>query len=259
MKLIRELADARRRWGYWLFLGARDVFSPYRRSTLGIAWLYIQNALWFSLIGVIFVPMFRDVEPNYLSYFSTGYVLFQYISASLSGAANLFVANRSLLLSVPISPLSVLLRHSVSNAINMVMTTPLLFIVFFIDGISLDAILIWSLVGLVPLILATLFSSVVFSYIGAIWGDFSFLVQSAMRILFFGTPIIWLVEQRSGLRRMIAEVNPINHMINLVRQPIVDQSVAVDSYIVVAGVSVGLVVLSITVVELLRDKIMVKI
>jgi ABC-type polysaccharide/polyol phosphate export permease len=258
MKLVSETIAAVKRWQYWLFLGARDVVAPYRRSVLGVFWVYIQTLIWFGLIGVVFVPIFQPVEPLYFSYFAVGYILFQYVSSSISGASNLFFANRGLLLNIPIPMFAVLLRQGVANLVTLALTLPIAIGVFVLDGVPAGAHLAWAALGLLPVIVAVLSVSVVFAYIGAFVPDFAFAVQSVMRVLFFGTPIIWLIEQRDGLRGAIAELNPLTHMLALVRDPIVHQTVPADSYLIVIGGTFIMIVLSVGVVELLRDRVILR-
>lgn len=258
MKIFGELIVAFRQWPYWVFLGTRDVVAPYRRSALGVAWVYIQTLIWFTLIGIVFVPIFRPIEPLYLSYFAIGYLLFQYLSSSISGAANLFISNRALLLNVPLPMLAVLLRQGVASVVTLGLTAPIAAAVLVIDGAPVGWHLAWAAAGLIPVIIAVLTVSVVFAYVGALIPDFAFAVQAVMRVLFFGTPIIWLIDQREGLRRLIAEFNPLTHLIALVRDPIVHQSVPLDSYAIVLGGTLIMAALAIGVVELLRDRVILR-
>jgi ABC-type polysaccharide/polyol phosphate export permease len=41
-----------------------------------------------------------------------------------------------------------------------------------------------------------------------------------MRLMLFVTPIFWIVAQRTGLRASLADINPLYHLITIVREPL---------------------------------------
>jgi ABC-type polysaccharide/polyol phosphate export permease len=71
--------------------------------------------------------------------------------------------------------------------------------------------------------------------------DVAQLVETALQIAVFATPIMWPVSALGG-REFIADVNPIYHLIELMRAPLLGDMPSTLSWLVAVGVAaVGLV------------------
>ena len=58
-----------------------------------------------------------------------------------------------------------------------------------------------------------------------------------MRVLFFATPVFWLVEG-SGVRAMAAQYNPLAHLLSLAREPLLGAPMPLDSLALMTGFAV---------------------
>ena len=71
--------------------------------------------------------------------------------------------------------------------------------------------------------------------------DMLHAIQTAVRLLFFATPIIWMPGQSAVLDRL-AHYNVLTHFIEIVREPLIYDTVPMDSWVIVLSVNaVGLV------------------
>jgi ABC-2 type transport system permease protein/lipopolysaccharide transport system permease protein len=62
--------------------------------------------------------------------------------------------------------------------------------------------------------------------------DFQQLVASLLQIAAFVTPIFWNASQLVGKRAIIVHANPLHHMVDILRQPLLGKAPAVESYLV---------------------------
>lgn len=63
------------------------------------------------------------------------------------------------------------------------------------------------------------------------------MVAAVMQVAIFATPIMWPVSAL-GDRTFIADINPLHHMIDLVRAPLIGELPARLSWLVVLGLNV---------------------
>jgi len=107
--------------------------------------------------------------------------------------------------------------------------------VFVIFGLGIGLYALVSLVGLILLIANGLWLTVVFGIISARYRDLAEIVQAIMRIAFLATPIIWIPGEgaRGGVMGAFLTFNPFYHFLELIRAPLLGNSIASLSWLVV--------------------------
>jgi lipopolysaccharide transport system permease protein len=76
--------------------------------------------------------------------------------------------------------------------------------------------------------------SLIFGIVCARYRDLPQIVNSALQILIFLTPIMWMpnsISERVGF--YLVQLNPLYHLLDLVRAPLLGQSPAITSWTVV--------------------------
>ena len=79
----------------------------------------------------------------------------------------------------------------------------------------------------------------ILAVICARYRDMTQIVQNAMQVLFYLTPIIWsvaLLPDRVGVAWL--QINPFYHLINVVRAPLLGHEVTLINWAVVIGLAV---------------------
>lgn len=208
------------RWRSWLYLGMIDVNRQYRRSVLGIVWVVLQPIAWLLLIWTVFNPVFATTFPNYLSYVAVAVILYNAAAHAIGSASDTFLRYRNILLNIPIAPLNLILRAVVSSLYIFTIQLPVAISVIVLQNSFDPSGLIWAAVSLVLFIIFIISVSVIFAVLGALSGDFRFLIQTSMRFLFFATPIFWLIPTEESLRKLLAVGNPLTHYMSLMRQTV---------------------------------------
>ena len=82
--------------------------------------------------------------------------------------------------------------------------------------------LLWTL-SLLPIVLILVMTPaiiIVFAFLGAFFPDAKFLIQNAMRIGMFLTPVFWTYEGSGGIRHFLYWYNPFTYFLEIVRGPI---------------------------------------
>ncbi len=184
---------------------------------LGYLWSFLNPLLMLLVLWAFFSRQVGVAIPLYPVYLLVGLVQFTHFSKSAGAAMRVLGRMRSLATSV-IFPKDILVYSAVlanlpEFLISMVLTT----IVALLSGAPVS----WALLAL-PLVvlmqvLLVLWVSLLLSMIYVFVRDIEHLFDVGMRILFFGTPIIYSLDALSPTLRFIALLNPLTQVIGYSR------------------------------------------
>ena len=246
----RAVADLRQGLGQrelWLSLGWQDIKQRYRRSTLGPLWITIATGVMAVALGLLYSILFQIPLAEFLPHVTVGLIMWGFISGCIKEGAEVFIANEGLIKQLP-SALSVhvyrlVWRQFLFLCHNLVIWVVLM--VVFPRPLGWELLL--SVLGLAVLMVNGVWVSMLFGILATRFRDIAPLLDSMVQLLFYMTPIVWttqtLYEQGGQIadRARIAEINPLYHYLEIVRAPMLGQSVdAYHWWIVLACTAVGL-------------------
>src|SRR5262249_42904885 len=90
--------------------------------------------------------------------------------------------------------------------------------------------------GVVLIGLNLVWAGMIFAVLNTRFRDVSQIVETVLQIAVFATPIMWPVEAL-GERRFIADANPMYHLIELVRAPLLGEAPSLLNWLVALGVA----------------------
>jgi homopolymeric O-antigen transport system permease protein len=224
-------------WRLWTMLGWNDIRLRYRRSVLGPFWLTLSMAIFIVTLGLIYSRIFHMELRIFLPYIAVGFVTWGFISGTISESCSAFLESESVIRQVKLPFSAFVMRVAWRNFIVMLHTIILvvpLWLVFgdvpwdtmalILPGAALVYVnLIW--IALVTAILSTRFR------------DVPQIVQTALQITVFATPIMWPVSTL-GDNRLAADLNPAFHLIELMRAPLIGSAPAALSWEVAIGMAI---------------------
>ena len=231
----------------WLSLGWQDIKQRYRRSTLGPLWITIATGVMAVALGLLYSILFQIPLADFLPHVTVGLIMWGFISGCIKEGAEVFIANEGLIKQLP-SALSVhvyrlVWRQFLFLCHNLVIWVVLM--VVFPRPLGWELLL--SVLGLAVLMVNGVWVSMLFGILATRFRDIAPLLDSMVQLLFYMTPIVWttqtLYEQGEQIadRARIAEINPLYHYLEIVRAPMLGQSVdAYHWWIVLACTAVGL-------------------
>jgi ABC-type polysaccharide/polyol phosphate export permease len=189
---------------------------------LGYLWSFLNPLLMLLVLWAFFSQQVGMTIPMYPVYLLVGLVQFTHFSKSAGAAMRALGRMRSLATSVifpkDILVYSALLANLPEFLISMVLTA----LVALLSGAPLSwAWLALPLVLLMQLLLV-LWVSVLLSMIYVFVRDIEHLFDVGMRILFFGTPVIYSLDALSPALRSAASLNPLAQVIGYSRMILLD-------------------------------------
>lgn len=220
---LAELAEAGRLWRLWMFWGWLDVRQRYRRSLLGPFWVTATMAISVLATGLVYAFLFQQNVREYLPYVATGFVLWSLISGYIGEACSVFIQNESFIgqLRLPylVYPLRLVWRY-ITFFLHHAIVLLAVFLVFV--PLSWSALAAAGL-GLLVTCVNVFWMGLLVGLLSVRLRDLPLLVSTIFQVLFLVTPVIWPAKAL-GSRAQVAEFNPLYHMLESIRGPLLDGS-----------------------------------
>jgi ABC-type polysaccharide/polyol phosphate export permease len=233
---IWDLSEAARRGSLWGRLAWQDVLLRYRRSALGPFWLTLSMGLMVGALGIIYGDLFKVDMNDYLPYLTVSLLIWNLIQSCISDGCQTFIEAEWIIrqINLPLSmfPFRVVCRNIIIFAHNLVIYLAILLIF----PIHVGWVTLAAIPGLLLLLVNALWCSTLLGMLSARFRDLPQIVASILQIAFFATPVIWRVNLINN--KLLVDLNPFYHFIELVRAPLLGQSATLVSWLVVAGITI---------------------
>jgi ABC-2 type transport system permease protein len=244
----------------WAHLGWQDIKQRYRRSVLGPLWITIGMGVTALGTGLLYGFLFHANTSTFLPYVTVGFIVWSFLSGCLLEGLQTFISNEGLIKHLP-APLSVYVLRTIwrqtllllHNLIVYVIVT-LIFLGELIHPYSLAADgggtpqpgIGWSILLAIPgFLLIAVNGGWVATLLGIIstrYRDIPQVINAIIQLLFYGTPIVWSIDTLGPANRELGQTvldwNPLYHLLQVMRGPLLGQEVAPLSWIVAVGMAV---------------------
>ena len=241
---VADIAGGIRLWRLAWALGWLDIRQRYRGSILGPFWLTISTGVMVAALGLVYSALFKLNMHDYLPFLALSQVLWGFLGALVSEACTIFTEAEGVIRSVRMPFFVFSLRALVRNVIALGHNITVIIVVFAIFDtwpgwggmLAIPGLMLWVVDGLALTLLLGAFC--------ARFRDIQPIVNSVMQIAFFITPVIWKPSQLgpSGLEKLA--FNPFYDLLEIVRGPLLDSGIGVDTWIGALGYSVVLCAIS---------------
>lgn len=224
-------------WRLWWSMAVRDVRFRYRRSTLGPFWITVTTAIMISAMAHLYSGLFNQRLHNYFPFLTLGMLMFRFISDTISEGCNTFISAenyvRNTCAPLPIYPLNTVGKQFLMFVHNW----PVYFVVALVFSMNPGLPGLMAIPGLVMVILNLCWIVVVLGIVSTRFRDIFPFVQSVLQIAFFMTPILW-VPDHFETPPWFVNWNPIFHLIEIVRAPLLGEPISVTSWVVVSVLAI---------------------
>ena len=237
LSTVADLHQGLLMYHLWGRLGWNDILQRYRRSVLGPLWLTISMAILIGALGLLYSQLFKTDLQEYIPFLAVGFVLWQLISGILLDGCNVFVQSESIMKQIKL-PLSLhVYRLLWRNTLTLLHNSVVIFIVIVYFNIEVGWYALFSVAGIVFVILNGGWFSFLIGILCARYRDLNPTITSLVTLSFFLTPIIWnpsLVPDRA----FILLYNPFFHFVESIRAPLLGNSVATETWLILICITV---------------------
>jgi len=241
----------------WGRLGWLDVKRRYRRTLLGPFWTSISLAIYVISVGIVGATLWHQNIREYLPFLASGMIAWFLVSIIITEACSLLVSGHALFRNVRFE-YSILAYALVWR--NFVVFLHNLIVYVVIVGVLKPELIGVRTLLAIPGVLLIAVNGVWIALLCGIlclrFRDVTQLVNSILPILMLITPIFWPPESMMGPNRLIfVETNPLYHMVEMVRGPLLGSVPGLTSYVVVLLITAGGWILTYRVFGYLRKRI----
>lgn len=214
----------------WWTLALFDVRQRYRRSTLGPLWITLSTAIMVASLGFLWSSLFKTPIHEFMPYFAAGLILWNFISAQINEACSTFTQFEGYIkqinLPLPLYVLRVWSRNIILFAHNLIV----FFGVWAFFCFEWTPNLLMALLGFTLLSVSLFFISIPIAILCTRFRDISPIVQSLIQILYFFTPVMWQPKILPDQYKWVAEYNPLHHLFEIVRAPLLGDVASLTSW-----------------------------
>jgi ABC-type polysaccharide/polyol phosphate export permease len=237
----QDLAGGLLRTDLWGRLGWLDVKRRYRRTLLGPFWTSISLAVYVVSVGIVGAGLWHQDIQEYLPFLISGMIAWLLVSTMINESCALLVTGHALFRNVKfeysILAYALVWRNFIIFFHNLVVY------VLIVGALKPELIGFTALLAIPGVILVAVNGVWIALLCGMFclrYRDVTQIVGSVIQISMLITPIFWPPESLDGSRRLIfVETNPLYHMIDLVRGPLLGRVPGITSYVVVLLITVG--------------------
>jgi ABC-type polysaccharide/polyol phosphate export permease len=219
---VRDLLASLSQPEFWAYASWLDIITKYRRTRLGLVWLVLPTAAYLVVLGNVYSHLMNYPLEKYLPYLALGYVSWRFLIQCINDSTNVFRSHKAFIMDG---------RMRLTDFTLRAIARPLVYLAFAL--LIVIAILAWSpavhwvnLLSLgvtIPiLILNVIWISFCISLVGARFPDIGEVIHTVLVVGFLLTPILWHIEKfpLGTLRGLLARLNPVFHIIEMVRAPV---------------------------------------
>jgi ABC-type polysaccharide/polyol phosphate export permease len=222
----------------WRLLAWRSLAKTYDRTVIGIWWIPLDVLFHFLTIGLV-LSIVLGGDGKYLPYFAPSFALWRIFTQSTIRGADLWNRSENLLRNFPL-PKSLFLIQECGRAFYLfILKFPVAIIIAFASGALLTTNIFLLPFGIFLFLINLSWIIVLFSLIGGRFPDFHRFLPSLMYALYIGSPILWQPERLGEKYQFIAQLNPIFHLMEVVRRPILGEAPTLLSWCAVIFLAVA--------------------
>jgi ABC-type polysaccharide/polyol phosphate export permease len=236
----REALEMLARVEQWSTLGWNDIKLRYRRTTLGPLWITLGLTATVLSVGILYGVLFGNELSEYLPYFTAGLVTWMFLSSAINDGCTVFLGAAALIRAIPV-PLVVHVYRMLARQLLVLAHNFLLIVgLWLILRWPLDANVLLLMPGLALNVILALGLALFFGIVAARFRDIQLIVSMVLQLLFLMTPIMWQPKSLKGsATSYVADLNPVYHLIEIIRQPMLSQAPTSTSWAIAGAVAAG--------------------
>jgi lipopolysaccharide transport system permease protein len=223
----------------WYALGLNDIAARYRGSLLGPFWITLTTAVFVLGIGFLYAGLMKVSIDRYLPWMTTGLVVWGLISQTVLEGGDAFISAGNVMrqtrLPAPLFVWRVVWRNVLTFAHQLPVLIVLAVKFNYLTRINLPE----AAAGLVLVVLNISWFALVCAMVCARFRDIKQILASLTQLLFFLSPVLWLPGDMRGFGGKLMALNPVVHMLNVLRGPLLGQGLSLFSttFLAVAAIA----------------------
>ena len=255
-KTLKDFVESLGLWKTWSRLTIMELRSEYGRFHLGALWVPLGMAIFVFALGYVYSRLRGNAYGEFVPYLAAGMTFWTIIQSSITQSLSLFSGARAYIHNVRLPFYYYVFKALFTIFYTAFLTTPVYIASIFLFKLNPLSTLVWVLPAISIYILSAFSVLTLFGVISLRFRDVQAPLMNFMRLMFLVTPIIWMLEQKSGSKRAaFVDYNPFYHFIEIGRAPLLGQTATMTNWIVALSFTTVLFFLSVVFMTLYRRTI----
>lgn len=221
----------------------KEIRGRYKNSILGVMWSFLNPLLQLAVYAVIFGALLAGGDPTYHIYICVALIPWTYFTTAITQSAFTIIGNGDIIKKVyfprEILPISVV----TSGAVNFVISTIIILAFVLCSGIGISQFIIFYPFVLLIQYILLLGISFIVSSITVYFRDLEHIIGVVLMAAFYGTPIVYKLEQLPANLQVLMQLNPMTHLINAYRDIFYYQQMPnMNILFILLGISIALTI-----------------
>ena len=224
---------------------SKEIKARYKKASFGFLWILINPLSQMLVMGVVFQHFVPVAVDNYFLFLFSGLLPWNFFSQSLAKATPAFFYERNLIKKAQFPREAIVLSIVLSNFVHFLISFLLLLLILLIHSLlsglgswTFFANYLLNLASLIPVILLLLaFTSglsLLTASLNVRFRDVNFMVQLALMLWFYATPIIYTLDLLPQPLRSILYLNPMTGVIELFHHAVLGSALTEPSLLYLA-------------------------
>ncbi len=222
----------------WGRLGWRETKRRYRRTIFGPFWTTVGLALFVTTLGLVWSNLWNRDPKVYLPYLTSGMICWVCFSTICTDACVTFVLAEKLLRQLRISYTLLACANVWRNVVYFFHNLTIYVLVCLYAGVGVTWATLLVIPGFALFFLNAIWITMLLGALCARYRDIQQLVSTLMQIALFLTPIFWSPDQLTGRTMILAKLNPVYHLIAIVREPLLGKVPAQSHWLFVIFITI---------------------
>lgn len=235
--IFSDLKQSAVSWRLWTLLGWLEIRQRYARSRVGPFWLTISMGVMIGSIGVVYGSLFGMKMSDYLPFLSISLVMWTMFSQTVQEGSLAYINSGTYIRQAATPKLIYILQVVWRNLVILAHNFIIVLLLLVIFGVKDWLTLLVFVPAMVLYLLNAMWIAMIAALLSARFRDLPQIISALMQVAFYVTPIIYRPD---ALKRFafIVNLNPLAHLIELVRSPLIGQMPSMTTWCVSLGLAV---------------------
>jgi len=189
------------------------------------------------LLGIIYTRLFHMELQHYMPYLTVGYIVWGFMSATVNDGCVAFIDPNRIIKQIKLPYSVYVLRMVWRNFIIFLHTIVIYIPVAIVFKVVPDWAMLLAIPGLILVCVNLIWMTTVVAILSTRYRDIQPIIGTAFQLGMFATPIMWPISSL-GDARIVAELNPAYHLIEITRAPLLGEFAGLHSWLAAIGLAI---------------------
>ena len=230
-KALEDVVEGLSDWPMWGRLGWQEVRRRYRRTTIGPFWNTLSLGIFIGGMGLVWATIWKQPLETYLPFVTTGFLAWNFVSILILEGCTVFQSGGGLFKELKVSFTTFVATLIWRNVIIFVHNLTIFVCVALLFPVKVGWETLLCIPGVFLVCLNAAWMALITGLACVRYRDLPPLIGSLIQVAMFLTPIFYMPEQLGAFRTALATFNPLFHLIDVIRAPLLGNAPDTESWI----------------------------